>query len=236
MLNVKDVNRYFLRVTNLGEKPELTGQVIYLRHVAQNGLVVSLTDDCRPLPQLMPLSMAANDNGWYDATELILDANAAITPRYDLCMFDNDTACQYRNHIEDPKALRACQAEKAVGRLCFMGRQVNQHWEFSKTAYYVVSMDGHGFYITYGGFCKPKKKTAPADIVQRVLRLEGTGQLFFEAEPIVTACNKSYRGDIALRDKFKQDMQNRVAASSTATTHTADPKKESKLLSGMQLD
>ena len=236
MLNIKDVNRYFLRVSKLPDKPDLVGQVIYLRHVAQNGIVVSMTDDCRPLPALIPLPATANDNGWYDATELIMDANCAITPRYDICAFVNDTACQYRNHVDNPEALRLCEGKTAEGRLCFIGRQNGEQLEFSKTAYFVVSLDERGFYIVYSGFCEPKKKNAPPNIAQRVLRLEGTGQAFFEAEPIVTLCNAAYKGDVVLRDKFVADRQDRVAAASTATSHAADPRKDPKSLAGMQLD
>lgn len=236
MLNVKDVNRYILRVSKLPEHPELVGQVVYLRHVAPNGVVVSMTDDCRPEATLIPLPATANDDGWYDVTELILDANSAITPRYDACMFLNDTACQYRNHVDDPSALHPCEGEKALGRLCFIGRQNGDHLEFSKTAYFVVSKDDRGFYIVYSGFCEPKKHHMPANITQRVLRLNGTGQRFFAAEPIVSTCNAAYEGDLALRDKYVSDMQDRVAASSTATTHAADPKRDPTSLAGMRLD
>lgn len=236
MLNVKDVNRYFLRVATLADKPDLAGQVVYLRHVAQNGIVVSLTDDCRPLPDLIPLPATSNDNGWYDATDLIMDANCAITPRYDICAFDNETASQYRNHVDSPEALRVCEGKRAEGRLCFIGRQNGRQLEFSKTAYFVVSLDDRGFCIVYSGFCEPKKKNVPPSIVQRVLRLEGTGQAFFEAEPIVTLCNAEYKGDVALRDKFVAERRDRVAAASTATTYAADPKRDPKSLAGMQLD
>lgn len=236
MLNVKDVNRYFLRTTKLAERPELVGQVIYLRHVAASGIVISTTDDCRPNPALISLSANANDNGWYDATELILAANAAITPRYDMCAFVNEVASQYRNHIEEVTALNVCDGKKAMGRLCFIGRQNQSQWEFSKTAYFVVSLDDRGFYIVYSGFCEPKKKQAPPNIIQRVLRLEGTGQKFFAAEPIVTLCNELYNKDVALRDNYMADMKERVATSSTTTRHAADPKVDPKSLAGMRLD
>lgn len=235
MLNVKEINRYFVRLTALPERSDIVGQVIYLRHVSPKGIVISMTDDCRPLPQPIPLSPAANDNGWYDATELILDANCAITPRYDVCAFMNETARQYRNFIEDPAALRPCEGDAASNRLCFIGRDNGGRLELSKTAYFVVSMDNHGFYITYSGFCNPRKGMSPPKTVQRVIRLEGTGQRFFQAEPIVSACNASYKGDIALHQKYSEALRDKVAASSTSTTHAADPKRDVSNLVGMRL-
>lgn len=236
MLNVKDVNRYFLRVAKLPANSDLVGQVIYLRHVAQNGIIVSLTDDCRPEPQLITLPEQANDNGWYDVTELVLDANCAITPRYDMCAFFNDTASQYRNHLEGTEALRLCEGRQAIGKLCFIGRQNNGHLEFSKTAYFVVSLDEHGFYIVYSGFCEPRKKNTPPTIIQRVLHLEGTGQAFFEAAPIVSTCNAAYAGDVKLRDSYVSAMNDRVASSSTRTTQATSTKNDSLNLTGMRLD
>lgn len=235
MLNIKDINRYFLRISKLPERPDLAGQVVYLRHVAQNGIVVSVTDDCRPSPNMIPLSVASNDGGWYDVTDLVLDANCAITPRCDMYAFTNETASQYRNHLEGNEALRLCDGEKAMGRLCFIGRKGGANIEFSRTAYFVVSVDKQGFYIVYSGFCEPKKSGKTREILQRVLRLEGTGQHFYEAEPIVSACNAAYKGDRALRDKYVAELNDRVAASSTDTTHAAS-KRDSALLSGLQLD
>ncbi len=236
MLNIKDINRYFLRISKLAECTDLVGQVIYLRHVAPNGIVVSTTDDCRPSPEMIPLSSASNDNGWYDVTDLILDANCAITPRYDMCTFVNEVASQYRNHIEDLRVLHECDGVKAMGRLCFIGRKNEDHFEFSRTAYFVVSVDSKGFYIVYSGFCEPKKHHQPPNVVQRVLRLEGTGQKFYEAEPIVSACNTAYQGDLVLREKYVAELKDRVASTSTATTHAADPKRDSATLAGMRLD
>lgn len=235
MLNVKDVNRYFLRTTKLAERPDLVGQVVYLRHVSQTGIVLSTTDDCRPNPGLISLSANANDSGWYDATELILAANSAITPRYDMCAFVNDVASQYRNHITDTSALIVCEGQKAMGRLCFIGRRNNNQLEFSRTAYFVVALDDHGFYIVYSGFCEPREKKSAPNITQRVLRLEGTGQEFFAAEPIVTLCNELYNKDVDARDKYTTDMQERVATSATATRHAVDPKRDAQSLSDLNL-
>lgn len=236
MLNIKDINRYFLRLTKLAERPDIVGQVVYLRHVTVNGIVVSMTDDCRPNPTLISLPASANDNGWYDATELILAANSAITPRYDMCTFTNDIARQYRNHIEDASALVICEGRRAIGRLCFIGYRSGNRLEFSKTAYFVVFLDEHGFYITYSGFCEPKKKQRLYKINQRVLRLEGTGKEFFAAEPIVTFCNEMYSGDVALRDQYMNDIRERAATSSITTRHVVDPKLDPKYLTGMRLD
>lgn len=237
MLNVKDINRYFLRLGALPERPDIVGQVVFLRHVSTNGLVVSMTDDCRPLPQTIPLPPKANDDAWYEVTELILDANCAITPRYDLCAFCNETARQYRNYLEDKEVLRPCVGHAAEGRLCFLGREHNEGFEFSQTAYYVVSMDSHGFYIVYSGFCNPKKGNSTPQPIQRVLRLEGSGKSFFEAEPIVRECNSRYKGDIELRDKYTSAIEDRVASKSTATTHAEShgQDRDSIGVSGLQL-
>lgn len=236
MLNIKDINRYFLRIAKLPERPNIGGQVVYLRHVSQQGIVVSMTDDCRPAPNMIRLSPASNDNGWYDVTELIMDANCAITPRYDMYSFVDETASQYRNHMEDSKLLHMCDGSQAMGQLCFIGRKNGEGFEFSRTAYFVVSVDDQGFYIVYSGFCEPRKSGRSHEILQRVLRLEGTGQHFYEAEPIVSACNAAYKGDCAMRDKYVANLKDRVAAASTSTTHAAAATRDSSLLTGMQLD
>lgn len=237
MLNVKDVNRYFLRVTRLNECPEIAGQVIYLRHVSQEGIIISKTDDCRPLPEMLKLSATSNDDGWYDATELILAANCAITPRYDLCIFDNDTAKQYRNHIDNLSVLQQCDSRAAQGKLCFLGRKTAEGYELSTTAYFVVFTDEHGFSIAYSGFCNPKKKrSGHPKLTQRVLRLEGSGQVFYDAWPIVIECNASYKEDVKRKEQFILAIADKVATSSSETTHAEQHRAQSDGMAGLKLD
>lgn len=237
MLNVKDMNRYFLRLMKLDACPEISGQVIYLRRISTEGMIISKTDDCRPLPELIPLPATSNDNGWYDATELILAANCAITPRYDLCVFDNDTAKQYRNHIDSEKVLRTYDSREAVGKLCFLGRKSQSGIELSPTAYFVVYTDDQGFSVAYSGFCNPKQKKHGNThrLTQRILRLEGSGQSFFDAASVVAFCNASYKQDVDLRDKYISAISDKVATTSTSTTHAEQHKSQADGLSGLNL-
>ncbi len=236
MLNIGSVNRYFLRLQALPERPEVSGQVIYLRQITKSGMVVSLVDDCRPRPNLIRLSPQSNDEGWYDATELILAANCAITPRYDLCTFVNDTAKQYRNHLEDRSVFRICDSTSATGKLCFVGKFTGKTAELSPQACFVVSTDDYGFSIVYNGFCNPhKKKSDRHKLTQRILRLEGSGQSFFEAAPIVAECNKLYDKDIALKEQYVNAAKDRVASRSTDTTQAQQNRHHSDGLTGMKL-
>lgn len=235
MLNVNEINRYFVRTTKLAEYPSMTGQVMYLRHVAQDGIIVSPTDDCRPLSQLIPLSAAANDSGWYDATELVLDANCAITPRYDMCAFVNETAKDYRNHIRGTDVIRRCDGKSATGRLCFIGEERDGGIAFSSTAYFVVSLDENNYYIAYSGFCEPKKGNTKRVLTQRVLRLTGSNRNFYEAAPIVSACNKAYEEDVVLCDKYVKEIKERVSISASDMLQSSGVALDRGKLSGLDL-
>lgn len=237
MLNINDINRYFLRLTALPEVPELAGQVVYLRRVSQEGMFISTTDDCRPVPELLKLSAKSNDDGWYDVTELMLAANCAITPRYDLCVFDNDTAKQYRNHVDAEDTIKVYDSRQAVGKLCFLGRKTAQGVELSTTAHFIVATDDRGFSVTYSGFCnpKPKKRGTKHRLTQRVLRLEGTGQFFVDATSIVRFCNSSYNTDLERKEQFLCAIEDKVATSSLGTTQAEQQRKKADGLAGLNL-
>lgn len=215
MLNAKQVNRYFLRVSKMPVRSDIVGQVVYLKGVSQKGIAISLTEDCRPKTEVIRLPASLNDNGWYDVTDLVLDANCSISPRYDLCTFLSDTASLYRHHLDDPSCIRPLTGKSAVGHLCFLGKIKDGQLVFSNTAYFVVSVDTHGFYITYAGFCKPIDNQDTPMLQQKVLRLEGTGQQFYSANEIVNACNSSYSSDIELKNKYMEELESKVTSTPT---------------------
>lgn len=237
MLNIDEINRYFLRLLPLPEAPKLSGKVIYLRRVAQEGLILSETEDCRPLPDLIRLSAKSNDDGWYDVTELMLAANCAITPRYDLCVFDNDTSKQYRNHVDEQGVIKVYDSRQAVGKLCFLGRQAQVGTELSATAHFVVATDERGFSVTYSGFCNPKgkKRTMSHPLTQQILRLEGSGKFFVDAHSVVQHCNASYSTDVERKEQFVNAIMDRVATSSTTTTHAEQQRSKADGLTGLRL-
>lgn len=216
MLNIDSANRYLLRILPLKERPDVSGQVVYVRRVTSESILLSKVNDCRPQPEVIRLSAESNDDGWYDATELVLAANCAITPRYDLCTFESEAARQYRNHLGDSSILKVCDSEKAIGQLCFIGRIKDGKAELSPTACFVIHTDDYGFSVVYNGFCSPVKRRGEyLKVTQRILRLEGSGQSFFAAYPIVEACNASYAEDIALKKKYLQEVRERTSARST---------------------
>lgn len=237
MLNIKDANRYFLRLLALPAAPELAGQVIYLRRVSQDGIILSKTEDCRPMPEVLTLGPNANDDGWYDVTELMLAANCAITPRYDLCIFDCDTSKQYRNHVDDSTVIKVYDSRQAVGKLCFLGRKTQQGIELSATAHFVVATDERGFSVTYSGFCNPKSKKRGNHhrLTQRVLRLEGSGQFFVDAFSVVTFCNQSHAGDLQRKDQYIQAIKDKVATSASTTTQAQQHREKAGGLSDLNL-
>ncbi len=235
MLNINDVNKYYVRVSPLPEAQALVGQIVFVRQVSHEGIVLSMTNDCRPSPKLITLSSASNDNGWYDITDLVLDANASITPRYDICQFDNETAVVYRNYIDHPERLTPLDGRNAVGKLCFIGRLGKDKLAFSNVAYFVVSMDNRGFYIVYQGFCSPKKESERPKLVQKVVRLEGTNQRFYEASDVVTACNEAYHGDVVLKDQYVGELLDRVSDTTTEIKPATDKVRETIGLTGLDL-
>lgn len=237
MLNIDSANRYLLRILPLKERPDVSGQVVYVRRVTAESILLSKVNDCRPLPEVIRLSAESNDDGWYDATELVLAANCAITPRYDLCTFENEAARQYRNHLDDPRVLQVCDSEKAIGRLCFVGRIKEGKTELSPTACFVIHTDDYGFSVVYNGFCSPVKRRGEyLKVTQRILRLEGSGQSFFAAHPIVEACNASYAEDVALKQKYLQEVRERTCAHGTVLENTEHAAQKASGLQNLNLE
>lgn len=196
-MNIDEIGSYQVRVRDCPECSDIEGQIVYIRDVTRDGIVFSMTEDCRPLDQQYKLSSASNDNGWHNITDLVMDANLAIMPKYNSCNFASEVAMEYRNFL-DPEVLTKAQLtdEQAVGKLCLLGTISQRKVSLSKQVYYVVAKDKDGYVLGYSGFCKPVTEWEEPCITQRVLKLSGTGKSFFYAMAVVGACNSAFGEDM----------------------------------------
>lgn len=215
MLKANAVGTFHVRIKEFPAFPDIEGKILYIRDVTPNGLNVSFTDDCRPQDAVYQLPPEANDNGWYDITSMIMEANTAIMPRYDKCAFTNDVAISYRNHLDAvPKPL---DENSAVGHICMLGTVGNRTVTFSKQAYYVVACDDQGYLLVYSGFCQPLEEWEKPSLQQRVLRLAGTARKLYPADTIVKACNDAYSEDFDKAQSYATTIREVASACSTDT-------------------
>lgn len=216
MLNTDAAGSYFVRIKDLPIAQEVVGKIVYVNDVSHDGIVLQFTDDCRPLEEKYTLPPQANDNGWYDVTELVLAANSVILPKFNRCKWDSETAVNYRNFVE--VQVQPLSEADAVGRLCLLGDIKGQNVTYSRQAYYVAAADSNGYILTYAGFCKPLESWQNPDIKQRVLRLASSTRKLFPAEQIVKACNEACAEDMAVAMDF---VSNLLEAASIASTDTS---------------
>ena len=215
MLNVNDAGKFYVRIKEFPAFPEIEGQIVMIKEVSDEGIRLNFTDDCRPVGNTYQLPPAANDNGWYDVTQLIMLANSTILPKYSACAFINDVAMNYRNFID--VNVRPIDEQSAAGMLCLLGNVNGKTLTFTKQAYYVVSSDENGYILAYSGFCQPLESWEKPKIQQRVLRLTGTTRKLFPAKTIVDACNAAYYEDFKLANKYTTEISDAACASSAET-------------------
>lgn len=212
MLSSLDVGSFFVRIKEYMPFPDIEGKVIYLRGVSSDRVEISFTDDCKPMDKVYALPLDVNDNGWYNVTPMIMMANMCILPKYDKCVFDNEVAMNYRNHLDRiPKPVDESQASNGI---YLLGSSNNRVISFSKQAYYIVSSDVQGYILAYSGFCQPLEEWEKPKLQQRVLRLVGTSRKLYPAEPIVNACNQAYHADFEQAMSYANTIRDTVAASS----------------------
>ena len=216
MLNKDAINKFFVRIKELSIFPAIEGKVVYVRAVTQEGIQLSLTDDCCPSAKVYQLPASANDSGWYEVTSLIMAANMLILPKYDKCVFASDVAMSYRNAVVEN--LAPLDEAAAVGKLCLLGAVNGRTVSFTKQAYYVVSTDVNGYILAYSGFCQPLEKWKRPAQQQRILRLVGTNRHLFPAEVVVNACNKAYREDFERAQQYANAIVEEATAASTETS------------------
>lgn len=212
MLNISDVGKFYVRTKELPIFPETEGQIVMIKEVSHNGIRFNFTDDCRPIGSTYQLPPEANDNGWYDITQLILMANSTILPKYSDCVFNNDVAMNYRNFIDIN--IHPVDERSAEGMLCLLGNTNGKNLTFTKQAYYIVSSDENGYILAYSGFCQPLESWEKPKIQQRVLKLTGTNRKLFSARAVVEACNAAYAEDFELANKYAAEISDAVCASS----------------------
>ena len=215
MLTTQSAGGFFVRIKEFPEFPEIEGKIMFIRKVGPEGVQVSFTDDCRPSEKVYQLPPTVNDNGWYNVTSMIMMANTVILPKYDRCVFANEVAMSYRNHIDVMPA--PLDETRAQGTICMLGSVNNRVISLTKQAYYVVACDDQGYILAYSGFCQPLEEWEKPSLQQRVLRLVGTGRHLYPAEQIVAECNAAYQEDLQVAQNFATNIEETVAASSSDT-------------------
>lgn len=215
MLNIQAAGNFFVRIKEYTPFPDIEGKVVFVRDVSTNGIQFSFTDDCKPSDKVYQLPPDANDNGWYNVTPMIMTANMAILPKYDKCVFTNEVAMSYRNHLD--KIPSPVDESQASGGIYLLGSTSNRVVTFSKQAYYIVACDDQGYILAYSGFCQPLEEWEKPNLQQRVLRLVGTGRKLYPASAIVNACNTAYEEDFNQAQTFAHTITETASVCSTDT-------------------
>lgn len=211
MLNVNDVNKFFVRIKEYAPFPNIDGQIIYIREVSSEAVELSFTDDCKPVNKVIKLPANVNDNGWYDVTSLIMKANMSILPKYSKCQFLSDVAASYRNHIDG--SLVKLSEEQAKGKICFIGTNNGRGVSLGKQGYFIIDTDSNGYMLAYSGFCGYLEFWEKPTIQQRVLRLTGSNRSLYSAKEIVDTCNQLYEEDLNKSDNYIGEFNNMSSAS-----------------------
>lgn len=206
---------YVVRTRELSWARVLSGAICLVHGVEKDGsLHVQLTDDCVPKGGILAVGPQADDGAWYDVSMLVLDANSAIAPKSNKCAYKSAVECNYRNFL-GLKDLKPMTTEEAEGSICLIGERTKTgHVVFSKTGYYVISVDVNGYAIVYQGFCTYVDEYSSRKLQLRVMNLDGTDRAFYDASAIVDACHSAYEEDCKLASKYREVIRMEVASSS----------------------
>ena len=211
MLNLDAVGNFYVRIKECPAFVSVEGKIVYIREVSTEGIQFSFVDNCRPEKEVYALPPEGNDNGWYNITDLIYAANTVILPKYSRCVWESETAMNYRNFITD--SMFVVEETDAIGKLCLLGNVKGKTINLLKQVYFVVAVDDNSYMLVYSGFCQPLADWQKPVIQQRVLRIIGTARKLFLAEPIVKACNEAYHEDIEHAEKFITKLREETISS-----------------------
>lgn len=220
MFNSNKKQHFMVRTRAYPRFPEIVGKILYIRDVDDKFITFSFTEDCVPQKDVYNIPADINDDGWYDVTDLVLRANAIIRPAYSSCVFMNDSASKYRNHLG--LELQPLTLANAVNKVCILGDATPRGITFLKQAYFVAVYDKNGYILAYSGYCQPAQWWTKPKIQQKILNLNGTNRSFFPAAQIVGACNAAYTEDTTTANKLVSTLNDRVASVSTDTNAGAD--------------
>lgn len=190
---------YIVRTRELSWARQLSGTIMYVQGVQDGNLIIQLTEDCVPTGKRFSVDGRGNDGNWHDATDLVLEANAVITPPFGSVAYNSPVAANYRNFL----GLRNIQpliGEDAQEQICVLGEESENGLVFSKTGYFVVAHD-KGWYIAYQGFCDYVPEGSTPQTILRVLMLSPKRN-FYPAKPVIDACTAALNEDMAAANKY----------------------------------
>ena len=229
MLNIDSIGSFYVRIKELPIMPEIEGKIVYIHGVDSNNISLSAVNNCNPSDDVHDLDAKYNDNGWYDISSLIFKANIAMLPKYSRCVWENESAVNYRNYMIG--SFKTVNEDEAVDNLCMIGKQAGKIVNFSKQVYYVVAADNNGYMLAYAGFCKPLNDWQRPNIVLKVLRIIGTARKLYLAKPIVEACNAAYNEDLGLADNYISSIKESAKISMPSNISEIEDRTSLKQLS-----
>lgn len=212
---------YVVRTKELAWLRVLSGAICYVDGVAPNEIRVRVTDDCVPKGAVYYVPAQADDDYWYDVSELVMAANSCITPASHTDAFSSAVAANYRNFLGLGDVISPLSLDQAEGRICMLGEQTNSGVVFAKTGFFVVAHDDSGYVIAYQGFCDFKEDDEPRVLNLKVLNLNGTKRAFYPARDIVSACTAAYEEDCEKADEYVRQIREDTIVSSADSALSA---------------
>lgn len=212
------VGMFIVRTRALPWLRVLSGEICYVEAVSGSELHLRITKDCVPSGDVYAVPQQADDDGWYDVSDLVLDANACIRPSGNDVEFPAPVASNYRNFLGLGNSVKPLSNQEAVGKVCLLGEGTGSNIAFAKSGVYVVSADDNGFVIGYQGYCDSSVRD---NVSLRILNLMGTNRKFYPAGDIVNACAVAYREDCMLADKYTRNLLDASVVSSSDSSISA---------------
>ena len=214
---------FVVRTKELSWLRVLSGEICYIESVEPGVIRLRVTQDCVPKGDIYEIPQQADDDGWYDVSELVMDANACIVPSSGTCAFPTPVASTYRNYLGLGDSVPELTVEEAVGRVCLLGErsQNGDSVAFTKQGFYVVSCDENGYAIVYQGYCDYCPPDEKRMLSLRILNLSGTRRAFYPADEIVSACIQAFDEDCGRASDYTQQYIEDTIVSSTDSSLAA---------------
>lgn len=209
---------FIVRTRSLPWLRVLSGEICYIEASNAEEIHVRVTRDCVPSGDVYAVPQQADDDGWYDVSDLVLDANACIRPSGSDVKFPAPVAANYRNFLGLGNTVEPLSNREAIGRVCLLGEGNGASVAFAKSGVFVVSADDNGFVIGYQGYCEHSNSE---NVSLRILNLTGTNRRFYPASDIVNACSVAYSEDCMLAEKYTRNLIDEAIISSSDSSIAA---------------
>lgn len=206
---------YIVRTAELRWAKQLSGVICYVAsEPTAQGLHIRATRDCVPVGNTFCLSFDADDGNWYDVSNLVLTANAAICPSKHINSFSSPIESNYRNFLGLGSTVKPYTAQSAVGNICLVGEEQRGDVLFSRVGYYIIDADDSGYMIAYRGYTQYMENEGDRSLHLQILNLSGTQRKLYPAAEVVSACHSAYTADMSLADGYTKQLRENMIVSS----------------------